>query len=161
MDLFVEDLVHFMALINIYGLYQEHVELWDSFLGRSFFNQQDEILGGDLNLSLGVVEVWGLRASPEPFTYFFFHVVEQISLIDIDPVKLSPLWRNRRTRDERIAKRLDCFLILEKLVNSLDSIRKWLACRGESNHNHILFEAKGKYLKSPIPFKLNHVGLKD
>jgi len=43
--------------------------------------------------------------------------------VDIEPVKLSPTWRNFRTGDEEVAKILDRFLVSEALLNLSSNFR--------------------------------------
>jgi hypothetical protein len=76
-----------------------------------------------LNFSLGVAEVWGPRVIPDPLMHFFIHGLEQSELLDIEPAKLSPTWRNWQAEEDTIAKCLDRFLILERLVGFMESIR--------------------------------------
>jgi exonuclease III len=51
----LKDVIH---ILNIYGPYQNMKPFWDSLLTKSFFKEL-LILGGDLNLSLGPLEVLG------------------------------------------------------------------------------------------------------
>lgn len=74
------------------------------------------LVGGDLNFSLGNLESCGPRASIDPLTKFFKHHLIQKDLIDIEPIKLEPTWRNRRTRMVHVAKRLDRFLVGDSIV---------------------------------------------
>lgn len=54
-----------------------------------------------------------------------------------------------------MAKRLDRFLVVEELVDSMDLIRQWIDFGGELDHNSIMIELRGKGKKQPIPFKFN------
>jgi hypothetical protein len=54
---------------------------------------------------------------------FFSSFLEKARLVDIEPVKLSPTWRNFRTGNEEVEKRLDRFLIFEALLNLGSSFR--------------------------------------
>jgi hypothetical protein len=80
------------------------------------------VVGGDFNLTLSLWEVWGShpRADMKRLFQDFF---EKAKLVDIEPVKLSPTWRNFRTEEEEVAKRLECFLVSEALLNSRASFR--------------------------------------
>jgi len=53
------------------------------------------------------------------------------------------------------------FLVANILVDSLDLIIQWVKCGGESDHNPIVLELKGRGRKPPIPFKFNAGWLKD
>jgi hypothetical protein len=51
------------------------------------------ILGGDLNFSLGAIEVWGPREISDSLSEYFSHKLGEWGLIDVDLVKLKPTWR--------------------------------------------------------------------
>jgi hypothetical protein len=57
----------------------------------------------------------GPRARPDPLSDFFTNLMVVNKLIDVDPVKLRPSWRNMRVGEDRIAKRIDRFLVLNLL----------------------------------------------
>jgi hypothetical protein len=65
-----------------------------SFLGVPPQEQPSQVrephLGGDLNFSLGEVEVWGPSAHLDPQTNIFSHLLIYHGLIDIVPLKLLP-----------------------------------------------------------------------
>jgi hypothetical protein len=56
---------------------------------------------------------------------FFLSFLENSRLVDIEPVKLSPTWRNFRTGDEEVAKILDHFLVSEASLNLGSNFREW------------------------------------
>jgi len=62
------------------------------------------ILGGDLNFSLGEVEVWGLNSHPDLQSEHFNYLFSSNGLLDIDPRKILPTWRNMRSGDARVEK---------------------------------------------------------
>lgn len=120
MDIFVEDLGRSMTFLNIYGPYMDRVHFWEGLLINSFCDWDKVILGGNLNFSLRAREVWGMRAYLDHLTDFFIHVLDQRGLVDIEPTKVNPTWRNQRTREDKISKRLNHFLVVEKLRESMD-----------------------------------------
>ena len=69
------------------------------------------IIGGDLNFSLGQVEVRGPHARVDLLTNYFTRKLVERNWLDIESCKLSPTWRNNRCGDGRVAKRLDRFLV--------------------------------------------------
>jgi len=108
-----------------------------------------------LNFSLGNVEIWGPRAVLDQLIIFFIHALDQNGLLDIEPVKLNPAWRNLWTGEDMVAKRLDRFLVGENLAGSLDLVRQWVSCGGELDHTPIVIEMRGRGRKPLIPFKFN------
>ena len=74
------------------------------------------ILGGDLNLTLSEKENWGKLAHRDNLSPFFTALFESKELVDVQPLKLTPTWRNNRSGDQAISKRLDRFLLSENLL---------------------------------------------
>ena len=52
-------------------------------------------------------------------------------------------------------KQLDRFLVVEALVVSLDLIHQWVDSGGDSDHNPIILERRGRGNKLPSHFKFN------
>jgi hypothetical protein len=70
------------------------------------------VVGGDLNFTMGAPKVWGPTMQVDCLLGYFIRKLE-VGLFDIEPTKPTPTWRNERTREARIVKRLDRFLISE------------------------------------------------
>eukprot|EP00253_Pinus_taeda_P033725 PITA_33725 len=119
------------------------------------------IMGGDLNFSLGITEAWGPSAREDPLAEFFLNLISENNLIDPSPVKLKPTWRNRRVGDDRIAKRLDRFLVAESLTSKVPMIRQWVEELGNSDHSPIFLDLTNPPPKPPAPFKFNSAWLQD
>ena len=60
-----------------------------------------------------------------------------------------------------MAKRLDCFLITEKIVDNHHFIRQWVVKGGLLDHFPIFLEFKNGPIKPPSPLKCNKTWLKD
>ena len=75
-----------------------------------------------MNFSLGEVEIWGPSARVDELSDFFHHRLSQVGVTDVSPIKLTPTWRNQRTGEDYVAKRLDRFLIAENLLESVNKI---------------------------------------
>lgn len=106
-------------------------------------------------------EVWGPRASPDTLANFFIQSFARKNLLDIVPPKMSPTWRNKRVGDQRVAKRLDKFLVAEVFANGVEVVRQWVASVGVSYHCPIFLEMRGRRRKHPSPFKFNPTWLKE
>lgn len=89
-ELFSQELNSLLILLNIYGPYQDRVGFWEKFFSKSFFSNENVILGGDLNLTLGIAEIWGPKVIPNPLSEFFKHHLAQLDLFDIEPIRLNP-----------------------------------------------------------------------
>ena len=75
------------------------------------------ILGGDLNFSMGVSDIWGTRARLDSLSDFFIKFLETFGLVDIVPSVMLPTWTNRRVGAKSICKRLDRFLVSADLLD--------------------------------------------
>jgi hypothetical protein len=93
-------------------------------------NEAPILIGGDLNLTLSLGEVWGIHPRQEPLEEFFIHFFERHKLVDVEGAKLVPTWRNFRRNDEAISKRIDQFLISESLIGNSFLIKSWVAMVG-------------------------------
>ena len=59
--------------MNIYGSYQDRVTFWDKVFNNPMLDDRELILRGDLNISLGVEEVWGPRVVPDVLSNYFLN----------------------------------------------------------------------------------------
>jgi hypothetical protein len=140
-----------LQILNFYGSYVDRVPFWEALLRKSFFQSDAIILGGDLNLSLGVSEVWGPRAKYDPLSDLFKHIIEEKGLSDLDPIKLMPTWRNKRTGEDRVMKRIDRFLLSDKIMDKSLHFGQWIGDGEDSNHFPIFLEVaeSSKNLQAP------------
>lgn len=74
------------------------------------------------------------------FQIILRHCLEEVGLLDIEPFKLSPTGRNKWASIDRIAKRIDCFLITESFIYEANRFRRWLTNRGDFDHSPVLLE---------------------
>lgn len=105
------------------------------------------ILGGDLNFSLGLSESWGHHAQVDPLLVFFENLLDLHNLIDIPSAKLVPTWRNRRSGEDSLARRLDHFLIKERFLEQGFTYRQWVGSSGLSDHLLIYLDIRGDISK--------------
>ena len=150
-----------VTILNVYGPYLNRADFWDSLLKMEIFDDRELVLGGDLNLSLGVSEVWGPKAFPDALANFFIQSFAKKNLLDIISPKVSPTWRNKRVGVQRVAKRLDRFLVVERLANGVEVVRQWVGSGGISDHSPIFLELRGRSHKPASPFKFNPSWLKE
>jgi len=105
-DIFCSDLGCLLRIINIYGPCHHRELFWRNLLSRNLLSIDHTIIGGDLNFSLGYTESWGEAAQIDPITDYISRLLEQHDFIDIPVQKPQPTWRNRRTGDVALARRL-------------------------------------------------------
>ena len=158
---FSEELGISFSVINVYGPYINRVPFWDSLLQNPLVSGDSVVLGGDFNFSLGHNEVWGPHAQVDSLAGFFVQKLMEKGLLDIEPVKLKPTWRNNRCGDARVAKRLDRFLISEQMVDSFFLVRQWVGSGGKSDHFPMFIEIKKGPNNPPSPLKFNKCWLQD
>ena len=82
-------------------------------------------------------------------------------LIDLDLQPLKPTWSNRCLGEERIAKRLDRFLISEDLLEIDLMFKHWVDSGVDSDHLPICLEIRKQSKKFASPFKLSSAWLKN
>jgi len=100
-------------------------------------------------------EVWGPRAKIDPLFDFFQHLFLEASILDLALVKLNASWRNKRTWEDHIAKRLDRFLVAYFLLSHQFHFQQWIGIGGDSDHSLIFLEISVGSAKPPSPFKYN------
>jgi hypothetical protein len=137
----------------------EQGTFWDTLFNKSFLKGQQVILGGDLNFSLGLSEVWGAHARADPLAGYFTQKIVECNLLDIEPTKLKPTWRNNRVGEDSIAKRLDHFLIVDSLLEKPLHLKQWIGFGGISDHVPIFLELRQGPRKPASPFKFNKTWL--
>jgi hypothetical protein len=118
-------------------------------------NQNYVFNGGDINFTLGDCEICGSSAQKYTLYNFFIHKLDEANLFDIQTIKYIPTWKNIRMVDDRVAKRIDRFLLPEPFLQGYLHTRQWMASGGISDHNHILLELGKEWRNPPNPFKFN------
>lgn len=149
-----------LKLINCYGPYSDRKDFWEDLKGSGLLYQSDIIIGEDLNFTISQREIWGGSSRQDPLVAFFSYLMESMNLIDLEPIPLAPTWSNRRSRREGVAKRLDQFLISEKLLHSIKVYRFWVLndglVSGISDHKPIVLQLGVSQKALHLAFKYNH-----
>jgi hypothetical protein len=122
---------------------------------------KDLIIGGDLNLMTSAREVWGSRSRIDLLSDYFKVLFQSSSLVDVEPVSISPTWKNGRCGEKYVAKILDHFLMSEELIASFDRYRSWVVKYAISDHLPIVLELSNSMENIKYPFKFNPVWLED
>ena len=113
------------------------------------------ILGGDLNFSMGLFEIWGFRARLDSLSDFFTKILETYGLVDIIPTVMIPTWTNRRTGNENICKRLDRFLLSADMLDYEYFYRQWVGSGGDYDHQPVFLQILNRGFQLKSPFKFN------
>ena len=113
------------------------------------------ILGGDLNFSMGVSDIWGTRARLDSLSDFFIKSLETFGIVDIVPSVMLPTWTNRRVGAESIFKRLDRFLVSADLLDLDYFYHHWVGSGGDSDHQPVFLQILNRGIQMRSPFKFN------
>lgn len=104
------------SIIDLYGLYDDRKIFWDNFKARDLDSRDKVIVGGDLHLTLKNGEVWRESVRQDPLVDYFSQMFEDLGRCDVEPIQLVPAWRNLRSGKDGVSKRLERFLVAEKLL---------------------------------------------
>ena len=73
--------------------------------------------------------------------------------MDLCPLKIMPTWRNKRSGDQAVLKRLDRFLVSKNLISSDLILKASVETGGNSDHCPIVLSIKTPKVNPPAPFK--------
>jgi hypothetical protein len=85
-----------LKVINCYGLYSDREVFWEAIKNEGIFKDQNLILGSDLNFTTSFREVWGEHSRVYPLQPYFSKLLQEEGMVDVEPLKLLPTWRNGR-----------------------------------------------------------------
>eukprot|EP00253_Pinus_taeda_P004777 PITA_04777 len=161
MDIFSRSLESEICVMNVYGPCMDRATFWRSLLNSHLMQDDNIILGGDLNFALGFSESWGHSAQVDGLSDTISALLEQHQWVDIPSARIQYTWSNNRSGDHSLARRLERFLIKEAFLTSLSRIRQWVGTGGISDHRPILLELADTSQKIKSPFNFNASWLKD
>eukprot|EP00253_Pinus_taeda_P028429 PITA_28429 len=142
MEIISPDFPSPIQIVNIYGPCQGRELFWTDLLAKSLMKSPLMVVGGDLNFSLGRAEAWGPSAREDPLSDFFYHALLDKKLTDPAPIKLKPTWRNRRSGEDRIAKRNanenKSFLFMENLKRLKKATMSWAKERQKKQNEELM-----------------------
>jgi hypothetical protein len=92
------------------------------------------VLGGDLNFTLSLKEVWGKHPKRDPLEDFFPTGFLLITWWTRSPQKSPRHGGKGRKGGDLVAKRLDRFLVEENMLANLWIIKLLVTIGGNSNH---------------------------
>jgi exonuclease III len=127
-----------LTLLNVYGPCSEQKSFWNLVAESGLLSFKNLIIAGDLNITISPDEVWGGTSSTGSMAGYFKVLFQSKNLIDIQPDKLVPTWRNGRTGTQAITKRLDRCYISEDLLTSVGIYRSWVEYPFISDHAPVL-----------------------
>ena len=128
------------TVINCYGPYTQRTVYWNNLVASGILRLPNLLLAGDLNFTISSSEVWGSKARIDPLAPFFSQLISCNNLVDLSMNLPGPTWRNGRSGEAGISKRLDGFLLSEYLLPILSFYRTWATPTDVSNHYPICLE---------------------
>jgi len=150
-----------VCLLNVYAPCRDRLPFRKKVESSGILYLENLVLGGDLNLTLGATEVWGGTSLIDPLAGYFKDLFVSTNLVDISLAHLAPTWRNGRLGQDRVAKRLDHFLVSGELVDRLGRYRCWNSFDYISNHLPVSLQVEFEYKRLHYPFKFNKIWLPD
>jgi hypothetical protein len=145
-----------MAFLNVYGPCSNRPHFWNQLAASGLLSLPNLILGGDLNIILSADEHWGGPYLPGHSETSYKAIFAANNLTDIKPLSLAPTWRNGRSGNAAIARRLDRFLVAEAYLSSATCPSSWVEFPFVSDHAPILLQLTPPKLHRSTPFKFNH-----
>ena len=80
--------------LNIYSHYHSKEQFWNNIELKGTFKLQNMLISRDLNFTWSTNEFWGQRDKLDPLSSFFFGLFEKAESVDVEPIPISPTWRN-------------------------------------------------------------------
>jgi hypothetical protein len=90
---------------------------------------------------------------------YFNQLFREEGLVNVEPVKFLPTWRNGRGEQDFVAKRLDCFLINENLAFFGYRYKYSMVNVKIYHHMPVVFQLDQEQENISYPFKLNYASL--
>ena len=76
----------------MYAPYTGRRLFWDNCVDSKILSLPSIIIVGDLNLTIGGLEIWGIQAQLDPLSTLFSNLFDALDLRDVTPVELVPNW---------------------------------------------------------------------
>jgi len=104
-------------MINVYGQCSGRRLFWENLEPKGLLDLSNLIIAGDLNFSTGIDEFWGVSALIDSQAAFFRDLFLRHYLINVNPTKVVPTWRNCIIGADGIQKWLDMVYASTELLN--------------------------------------------
>ena len=76
-----------------------------------------------MNFSLGLYEVLRFSSLEDNLSALFLVKLEEVGIVDIDPINMKMTWTNKRSGSTKIEKILDRFLVNEAMLEKQFQLR--------------------------------------
>jgi len=88
----------------VYGPYADIIPFSEELVNACAMSDPLTLVGDDLNFTLSLREVWGENPWVDAQSSFFLSFMEKHHLVDIELVKLVPIWHNFRIDKDVVSK---------------------------------------------------------
>ena len=119
--------------------------------------EENLIVGGDLNLILKAEEKRGGNFQPHPNRETLEEIMEQCNLLDIPPKNGKYTWDNRRIGKANIKEMLDSILIQDIMVASYSRVSSKIIPSIASDQKPVLIELGMAKNYKPLPLRYNQL----
>ena len=147
-------------ILNTYVPYSSRRYFHDKFESCVLLNIGSLILAGDLNLTIKGNEGCGGHCRVDPLATYFNDIFGRNHLADIFLAPFIPTWINGWVGSIGIAKRIDCFMLHENLVECLGFVKPLVIPSQILDHYPIILEWHVDGDWGGLSFKFNHHFLK-
>jgi hypothetical protein len=73
-------------VLNIYGPYNDKPCFWDIFFDSQIFQVENLIIGGELNFTMFISNVWGENARVDVLVGYFLNGLVANNLVYVEPL---------------------------------------------------------------------------
>jgi hypothetical protein len=84
-----------LTLLIIYEPYKHKLVFWEKIFSLKCVQEGKVMFWGvDLNFTLNRDEIWGISARVDRNIDFFNFFIEDVGLVDVEPISMAPTWQN-------------------------------------------------------------------
>jgi len=149
------------TLLNVCGPCKDRKLFWSSLADNGILSIPNLVIVDKLNFILSSDENWGGSFVSGSIEDFYRELFISKKLIDVKPPKLVPTWRNGRSGQDAIARRLDRCFVIEGLLSTAGLYKSWVEYPYVSDHAPFLIQLENSPLYKSFPYKFNADWLRD
>lgn len=145
-----------VKVVNWYRPYSNRKESWKQIMEYGLLSNHLVIIGGDFNLTLSEMDIWGSKVRVDPLAPYFRYLLDKNRLVDVKPLPFLHTWSNGREGDYSISKRLDRYWVEENIIVSAKKFRSWIESNNILDHSPICLPLIFEVEQGNYSFNFNH-----